>query len=75
MKGSRMAKKQSVKTDIVATVMSRLKEKDKPIRTKRTLVLTESTYKVFEQFCRSESRYPSDVIDEFIKLFVEQSNK
>jgi hypothetical protein len=59
---------------VVSEVMKRLKSKDKPERTKRTLVLTKDTYEEFELLCRKENRYPSDVIDEFISLFVEEKS-
>jgi hypothetical protein len=59
---------------VVNTVMRRLKSKDKPERTKRTLVLSKTSYEKFEHLCRKEGRYPSDVIDEFITLFVEEKS-
>ena len=57
---------------IVDTVMKRLELNDKPERTKRTLVLTKALYVDFEKICRAQKRYPSDVVDELIKLFVEE---
>ncbi len=60
------------KKGVVDEVMWRLKKKERPVRTKRTLVLTEDTYQEFERLCRATNRYPSEVIDEFIALFVEQ---
>ena len=60
---------------ITRAVLGRLKFKEKPERTKRTLVLTKTSYEQFERICRSEKRYPSEVIDEFISLFIEESEK
>jgi hypothetical protein len=62
----------STKKGVVEEVIQRLKKKERPVRTKRTLVLTENTYKEFERLCRTSGRYPSEVVDEFIALFVEQ---
>jgi hypothetical protein len=56
----------------VSTVLERLKSKDKPERTKRTLVLAKISYEEFERLCRAKGRYPSEVIDEFISLFIEE---
>ena len=56
---------------IADEVMSRLAAKSAPERTKRTLVLTKDRYDRFEKLVRSEGRYPSEVVDEFIALFVE----
>jgi predicted CopG family antitoxin len=58
---------------LVSEVMRRLEEKTKPQRTKRTLVLTKDSYDLFERLCRKKGRYPSDVVDEFISLFIESS--
>lgn len=54
-------------------VLERLRKK-RPERTKRTLVLTRETYDEFERLCRKQRLYPSEVVDEFIALFVERSS-
>lgn len=66
------SRKTALPSGIANQVMGRLKAKTRPERTKRTLVLTKATYDQFEKFCRSEGTYPSDVIDEFIAIFVEE---
>jgi hypothetical protein len=71
--GDLMTDSKNSKT-VVSTVLRRLKSKDKPERTKRTLVLSKTAYETFETLCRKEGRYPSDVIDEFIAMFIEEKN-
>ncbi len=66
-----MTKSRDGKT-VVDAVIKRLEAKARPERTKRTLVLTKHAYDRFEGLCRKENRYPSDVIDEFIAMFVEE---
>lgn len=60
---------------IVDTVIERLRKKARPQRKNRTLVLTVSTYEKFEQVCRHNKWFPSEVIDEFITLFVEERSR
>ena len=57
---------------IALLVLKRLKEKERPKRGKKTLVLSISTYESFEHLCRQEGKYPSDVVDEFIAVFVDE---
>lgn len=57
---------------VVGAVLRRLEKKKQPERTKRTLVLTKDTYEKFETLCRGINRYPSEVIDEFIAMYVEE---
>jgi hypothetical protein len=63
--------KKSGSSKTVDLVLERLNSKTRPERGKKTLVLTLSTYEVFERICREKKHYPSDVIDEFIGVFVE----
>lgn len=68
-------KKSTSKSSVVDQVLVRLKEKERPERGKRTLVLTKATYSEFERLCRENKNYPSDVIDEFIALFVNEKGE
>ncbi|MBI4402649.1 MAG: hypothetical protein HY537_00720 [Deltaproteobacteria bacterium] len=69
------SKTHAIPQHLIDEVMKRLHHKEKPLRSKRTLVLTKATYDLFEQLCRKEQKYPSEVLDEFIHLFVEQKSK
>jgi hypothetical protein len=54
-------------------ISDRIKDRlDARKRTKRTLVLTVSSYEEFEKFCHAENRYPSEVIDDFISIYNEE---
>lgn len=67
--------KHSKGKSVVTEVIKRIDARKGPIRTKRTLVLTRDTYDEFERLCRAAGRWPSQVIDEFVNLFVEQDGK
>lgn len=62
------------KNSTVLEVMSRVKKKQKKTK-KRTLVLTDDSYVEFEKICKKLGVYPSEVVDEFIALVVEQERK
>jgi len=64
--------KKSADKQLVQNVVARVQ---KPSRTKRTLVLTEGVYQKFEKLCRAEGHYPSEVVDKFIEIYVEQKSK
>ena len=56
---------------MVPSVKRRLAaKKSVPERSKRTLVLHTERYEKFNDLCRSEGLWPSDVIDEFIETFL-----
>lgn len=59
------------KASMVTEVLNRVKKKQRKTK-KRTLVLTEDTYEKFEKVCQKMGMYPSEVVDEFIALMVEQ---
>jgi hypothetical protein len=61
--------------EIVTEIFHNLRNRKRPLKTKRTLVLTKSLYEKFDRICRAEKCYPSEVIDEFISLFVARKLK
>lgn len=72
-----MAKNQksAEKSKTVGTVLERLKAKARPARGKKTLVLSLNSYEEFDEICRQQDHFPSDVVDEFINLFVEEHKR
>lgn len=64
--------KRTVSNGIADEVLERLRKKARPARGKKTLVLTTSKYLEFEKICRKDGQYPSDVIDEFISVFLDE---
>lgn len=67
--------KQAKSKSIVSEVIRRMESNREPARSKRTLVLTKDAYEEFEKLCRGMDKYPSQVIDEFIKMFVEEKGE
>lgn len=58
------------KKSIASEIMDRLEAKQ-PKRTKITLVLNGEKFQEFKALCRERDRFPSDVLDEFIAMFIE----
>ncbi len=56
-------------------MLERLKAKERPARGKKTLVLSLNSYEEFDAICRQQDHFPSDVVDEFINLFVEEHKR
>ena len=56
---------------MVPSVRRRLAaKKSVPERSKRTLVLHSERYEKFNELCRSEDLWPSEVVDEFIEVYL-----
>ena len=59
------------KKNVLDEVITNFK-KEKVLKKKRTLVLSEDSYNVFERICLAQGKYPSEVVDDFIAVFVKR---
>jgi len=67
-----MAAKKELK-DLVKSVITDVREKNKSVKGAKTLSLTISVYEKFVDLCKKKNLKPSNVIDEFMQKFIDGS--
>lgn len=57
-------------TQLLNEVIRRVRAKN-PNKKPRTLKLNDENYMIFERLCKEDGYWPSEVLDEFIALYIE----
>jgi hypothetical protein len=61
--------------DIVDEVIHRVQIRRNTTKKARNLMLNNENYKKFEHLCKADDIFPSEVLDEFIALYIERRKK